>query len=68
MAQSHLRGVLCFCNVALFNGVEAYLQFKPDLIDDQGNVSNPDTEAFLRKYIEAFAAFVKQQLAARATA
>lgn len=66
LAQAHLRSVLCFSNVALFNGMEGYLQFKPDLIDDQGNVSNPDTEKFLRKYMDAYAAFVKQQIAARA--
>lgn len=66
LAQAHLRSVLCFSNVALFNGMEGYLQFKPDLIDDQGNVSNPDTEKFLRKYMDAYAAFVKQQIAGRA--
>ena len=66
LAQAHLRSVLCFSNVALFNGMEGYLQFKPDLIDGEGKVSNPDTEAFLRKFIESYAAFVKQQLAARA--
>ena len=66
LAQAHLRSVLSFSNVTLFNGMEAYLQFKPDLIDDQGNVSNPDTEAFLRKFIDAYAVFVKQQIAGRA--
>ena len=28
VAQSHLRGVLCFCNSPLMNNVEAYIQFK----------------------------------------
>jgi chromate reductase len=38
-------------------GGEAYVQFKPDLIDDEGNVASEDTTKFLKSYIERFAAF-----------
>ncbi len=63
VAQQSLRGVLCFCNSPLMNTVEAYIQFTPDLIDDDGNVAKPDTEAFLRKYMEEYSAFVQRVLA-----
>src|SRR5690606_13318012 len=51
LAQQTLRSVLCFCNSPLMNTVEAYVQFTPSLIDDEGNVTKPDTEDFLRNYM-----------------
>ncbi len=58
IAQQHLRGVLAFCNSPLMNAVEAYIQFKPDLIADDGRVSEPSTEKFLRHYMAEFHAFI----------
>ena len=63
VAQQHLRSVLCFCNSPLMNEVEAYIQFKPDMIDDDGTVTVPDTEKFLRSYMEEYAAFLQRMLA-----
>ena len=62
VAQSHLRGVLCFCNSPLMNNVEAYIQFKPDLITAEGKVTDPDTEKFLRGYMEELHGFVARVL------
>ncbi|KGQ20394.1 NADPH:quinone oxidoreductase [Lysobacter dokdonensis DS-58] len=62
VAQQQLRGVLCFCNSPLMNTVEAYIQFKPGLIDDEGVVSNDDTAEFLRNYLSEYAQFVKRVL------
>ena len=62
VAQQQLRGVLCFCNSPLMNTVEAYIQFTPDLIAHDGNVSNPGTAEFLRKYMQEYAAFVQRVL------
>jgi chromate reductase len=44
------------------NAVEAYIQFKKDLIDDEGNVSVPETEQFLRDYMETFHQFMARVL------
>lgn len=41
---------------------KAYIQFTPDLIDDDGNVSNAGTADFLRKYMQEYAAFVERVL------
>jgi chromate reductase len=58
VAQSHLRGVLSFCNAPLMNDVEAYIHFKPSLISDDGQVSDSSTADFLRRYMKEFHDFV----------
>ena len=62
VAQQHLRSVLCFCNSPLMNTVEAYIQFTPDLVDDEGNVSSEGTAEFLRNYLKEYAVFVQRVL------
>ena len=58
IAQSHLRSIMAFCNSPLMNMVEAYIQFTPGLVDDDGNVANADTETFLRNYMTELHAFI----------
>lgn len=58
VAQSHLRGVLCFCKASLMNSIEAYITFRPGLIGDDGKVSDDSTVDFLRKYMREFHGFV----------
>ncbi len=62
VAQSHLRGVLCFCNSPLMNNVEAYIQFKPGLISADGQVSDEGTEKFLRSYMNELHDFIVRVL------
>ena len=62
VAQQDLRSVLCFCNSPLMNTVEAYIQFKPGLIEEDGTVTNPSTEEFLRKYMQEYSVFVQRVL------
>ena len=62
VAQSHLRGVLCFCNSPLMNTVEAYIQFKPELITAEGKVTDPATEKFLRNYMDELHGFAARVL------
>ena len=40
------------------NSIEAYIQFKPGLITDDGEVTDDSTETFLKNWIDEFAAFV----------
>lgn len=58
VAQQSLRSVLSFCNSPQMNAPEAYIQFKPGLITDEGEVTVPDTADFLRKYMAEFHAFI----------
>jgi chromate reductase len=58
IAQQHLRAVLSFCNSPQMNAIEAYIQFKPDLINADGDVSVDSTREFLKKFITEFAGFI----------
>ena len=62
VAQQHLRSLLSFCNSPQMNAPEAYIHFKPGLIDDEGKVSDESTEKFLKKWIDDFHAFVVRVL------
>jgi len=42
---------------------EAYVQFTPNLIDDEGRVADPKTEVFLVKFLGAFQKYLDKQLA-----
>lgn len=44
------------------NTVEAYIQFKPGLITEDGQVTDASTEEFLRNYMKEFHAFVVRVL------
>jgi chromate reductase len=58
LAQQSLRGVLGFCNSPQMNSIEAYIQFKPGLITDEGEVTDSSTEEFLRDYMMQFHGFI----------
>ena len=58
LAQQALRGVLGFCNSPQMNAIEAYIQFTPDLITDDGRITNEGTEKFLKSWIDEFSAFI----------
>jgi chromate reductase, NAD(P)H dehydrogenase (quinone) len=58
IAQQHLRSLLGYCNSPQMNAPEAYIQFTPGLITDDGEVTNEKTEEFLRNYISEFHAFI----------
>ena len=58
IAQQHLKSILGFCNSPLMNSMEAYIQFKPGLITEDGTVTIESTAEFLRKYMAEYYAFV----------
>lgn len=62
VGQQHLKSILSFCNAPMMNAVEAYIQFKPDLISDEGEVSVESTETFLRNYMSEFRDFIQRVL------
>ena len=47
IGQQHLRSILGFCNSPQMNAVEAYIQFEPGLISEDGEVTNDTTAEFL---------------------
>ena len=62
VAQQHLRSLLSFCNSPQMNAPEAYIQFKPGLIEEDGRVTVESTETFLRRYMAEFHAHVARVL------
>lgn len=58
VAQQHLRSLLGYCNSPQMNSPEAYIQFKPGMISDDGQVTIKDTEDFLRNYMQELYAFI----------
>src|SRR5512140_1296894 len=58
VGQQHLRSILAFCNAPLMNSLEAYIQFQPGLITDEGEVTDPATAEFLRNYMSEFRDFI----------
>lgn len=62
VGQQHLRSILSFCNSPQMNAPEAYIQFTPDLISDDGQVSNDSTAEFLRTFMAEFRVFIERVL------
>lgn len=62
VAQQNLRSVLSFCNSPQMNAPEVYVQFKPGLITDDGEVTNESTADFLRNFMQEFHIFTTRVL------
>jgi chromate reductase len=58
VGQQHLRSIMAFCNSPMFNAIEAYIQFEPGLITDDGEVTNKSTAEFLRNYMAEFHSYI----------
>jgi chromate reductase, NAD(P)H dehydrogenase (quinone) len=57
-ANHHLRQSLVFLNVPVLQQPEAYIGHGGDLFDESGNIKKPDTQEFLRKFLNAFAGWI----------
>ncbi|MBD9371745.1 NAD(P)H-dependent oxidoreductase [Rhizobium sp. ARZ01] len=62
VGQQHLRSILSFCNSPQMNAPEAYIQFTPDLIKDDGEVTRASTAQFLKDYMAEFQGFIQRVL------
>jgi chromate reductase len=58
IAQRELRSVLNAVGSPQLNTPEAYIQFTPGLIDDEGEVSDAKVKEFLGKFLQAFHEFL----------
>ncbi len=58
VGQQHLKSILSYCNSPLMNAVEAYIEFTPDLITDDGKVTVDSTRKFLTSYMSEFHGFI----------
>jgi chromate reductase, NAD(P)H dehydrogenase (quinone) len=58
VGQQHLKSILSFCNSPQMNAVEAYIEFTPGLITDDGGVTVESTREFLRTFMAEFHGFI----------
>lgn len=63
VGQQHLRQIMGILGAAVLGG-EAYISFKPDLLDAQGALQDATTRAFLGAYMERFADFTHKLVGA----
>jgi chromate reductase, NAD(P)H dehydrogenase (quinone) len=57
LAQAHLRTVMVGLGATLLGG-DAYVTFKPNLIDEHGNFGDESTKTFLQGFVHRFASLV----------
>lgn len=62
LAQQSLRGSLTFLNVPQMSAPEAYIQAVPGLIGENGEISDPGTEDFLKTFMWRYEQFVGRVL------
>ena len=58
VAQQNLHSALSFCNSPQMGAPEAYIQFTPGLVTDDGEVTDKTTEQFLRDFVNEFKQFI----------
>jgi chromate reductase, NAD(P)H dehydrogenase (quinone) len=59
LVQANLRTVMLGLGMTLLGG-ESYVSFKPNLIDDQGNIADENTQKFLQGFVDRFATLVER--------
>jgi chromate reductase len=65
VVQQHLRSVLGDIGVLVMGG-EAYITFKPELLDANGNIADETTRTFLKTYLGQLAALTGKLTAKQA--
>lgn len=62
VGQQHLKTIINYCQSPLYTEMEAYVQWKDGLVDDDGTVTVDSTKQFLTQYIHGFDRFVQRVL------
>ncbi|HEU4966465.1 MAG TPA: NAD(P)H-dependent oxidoreductase [Candidatus Saccharimonadales bacterium] len=57
-AQHHLRQVLTYLNMPTLQQPEFYLSLIAEKMDDQGVITDPDTREHIKKFLQAFIAWI----------
>ncbi|MDQ0613974.1 chromate reductase [Microbacterium sp. W4I4] len=62
VAQQNLRSVMAFCNARQMTAPEAYIHYTSEVFLDDGTITKPDTEQFLRGFMQEFRDHVERVL------
>src|SRR5215217_1320062 len=58
VGQQHVRSIMAFCNSPMFNAIEAYIEFTPGLVTDDGEITEASTRDFLANYMKEFHGYI----------
>ena len=58
MTQSSMRSVLSFLDAPQLNSPEAYIQYSPEVFQDDGEVTDDSTREFLTAYMAEFRTYI----------
>jgi len=61
-ANHHLRQSLVFLDMPALQQPEMYIGGAPKLLDQEGRLTNDDTRAQLKKFVDAFAAWIERTI------
>jgi chromate reductase, NAD(P)H dehydrogenase (quinone) len=68
IAQRELHAILNYCDANAMSVPETYIQFSKDLVDSEGNVTDPKIKEILAKFMNAFREHVARSAGRRAAA
>ncbi|MCR4265761.1 NADPH-dependent FMN reductase [Nitratireductor sp. ZSWI3] len=57
-AQMHLRAIMVGLGTILMGRPEVYFQMRPGLVDENNDITDPETKTFLSGFIDDFASWV----------
>ena len=60
LAQQHLRNVLTYLDVATLAQPEVFIQFKDELIAEDGTINNEGTTKFVQCFVDKYVAWIKR--------
>lgn len=60
LAQQHLRNVLAYLDVPTLGQPEVFIQFKDDLIADDGTIRSEGTTKFLQGFMDNYVAWIRR--------
>jgi chromate reductase len=60
LAQQHLRNVLSYLDVPVLAQPEVFIQFKDELIAEDGSIANDSTRKFVQGFVDKYVAWVKR--------
>lgn len=66
VAQAQLRSVVTHLGMPLLAQPEVYIQFKPELIGENGEIAPESTRKFLGQWVDAFAHWIERNNSAAA--
>jgi chromate reductase len=60
LAQQHLRNILTYLDVPTLAQPEVYIQFKDELIAEDGTIGNEGTAKFVQGFVDRYVSWVKR--------